>query len=136
MKEQRPDRIVTIARFWHVADADLARTVLATRGITAFLADVNTRTLAPHLAQSVRLQVLQSDARRAIEILNENADHHPQLKAGVPRLPRCPECGSYDVAPRRLGRLLVLAIALLLLIPLLFMKREWRCRACGHRWRT
>ena len=136
MSKRKLDKIVTIARFWHVPDADLARTVLATRGITAFLADVHTRMWAPHLAQSVRLQVAASDAQRAIQILNANADRHPQLKAGVPRLPRCPECGSYDVASRRLGRLVVLALAFLLLIPLLFMKKEWRCEACGHRWKT
>ncbi len=136
MRKKKPDRLVTIARFASVADADLAKTILATSGIEAALADLHSRLLAPHAVRYVRLQVMEPDAKRAIKILQQSSDRHPLLKDNIARLPQCPNCGLYDVSYGPLSRSTAIVSWLLLGFPLLFVKKRWRCSACGHQWRA
>ncbi len=136
MRDEESDRLVTIRRFRNVPDADLARAVLATRGVQAVLADVHARTLIPHLIHEVRLQVMLSDAGRAIEILQQESKEHPSLKGPIARLRQCPDCGSYDVSREPLACALAILCGLLLGLPFLIMKAHWHCHTCDCRWKV
>jgi hypothetical protein len=136
MDKTTQDRLVTIARYWDVADADLAKAILATRGVEAVLADIHSRMMTPHVVREVRLQVWQADAARALEILRAGSEEHTGVRNGLERFPQCPNCTSYDLSRDALPRLTVLASWLLLGFPLLFIKRRWRCRSCGYEWKA
>ena len=127
---------MTIARYWNVADADLARAILAMEGVEAVLADVHSRVMTPHVVREVRLQVLQRDAVKALDILRASSEEHTGLRNGLARLRQCPNCGSYDLTRSALPRLAAVLPWLLFGIPLLFMRRRWRCRSCGHEWKA
>jgi hypothetical protein len=136
MARERPDRLVTIGRFWSVGDADLARALLETESIPAALADVNSRILAPHAVQYVRLQVRAADAPRAVEVLRRRADENGPLQGDIAELPKCPKCASHDLTYGRPSRALAILSWLLLGVPFLLMRRRWRCTACGHAWKA
>ncbi len=134
MRKARPDSLVTIARYWDVADADLAKAILAMEGVDAVLADVHSRAMIP--LPEVRLQVRQVDAPRALEILRAGSEEHTGVSGGLERFPQCPNCASYELTRSALPRLVAVVSWLLLGIPLLFMTRRWRCRSCGHEWKA
>jgi len=136
MRKATADRLVTIARYWDVADADLARAILAMEGVEAVLADVHSRMMTPRVVREVRLQVLQADALKALEILRASSEEHTGLQNGLARLPQCPNCASYNLTRSALPLLAAVVSWLLLGIPLLFMTRRWRCRSCGYQWKA
>lgn len=69
----------------------------------------------------------QSETSRADEYL---AEFLAETLEGV-----CPRCGSTNVKPRELGRVLrVLIVYLLFGAPLPDRRKRFRCRDCGYRW--
>lgn len=134
MQNTSADKLVTIARYGILADADLAKAILAQEGVDAVLADVHSRVMIP--LPEVRLQVLQADALEALDILRASAGDHTGIQSGLARLPQCPNCGSYDLIRPALPRLIAVVSWLLVGIPLLFMARRRRCRSCGHQWKA
>lgn len=64
------DKFVTIARFENYIEADLAKQLLNDSEIKAFVSGENASNLYPGLA--AELQVLQSRAKEALEILESN----------------------------------------------------------------
>jgi hypothetical protein len=136
MSKKRPDRLVTIGRFWTVAGADLAKAILDSDGIPAVLADVHTRLVVPHAVREVRLQVMARDARRAVELLQRRKQQDTSLEGELAELPKCPKCGSLEVKYGQPSRALAILSVLLLFIPLIFTRRRWRCTDCGHMWKA
>ena len=76
------DRLVKIASFWYVAEADLARAVLAAEEIPACLAGACALSWFWHWANAdggVKVLVFGSDAARALRVLSaHDADRPPE----------------------------------------------------------
>ena len=70
------DKLITIADFSQPLQAELSKAKLENEGITCFLTEDATYSLYGYAAGQIKLQIKQSDAARALEILktNENVD--------------------------------------------------------------
>lgn len=78
-----PEGVITIATFPRLEQAVVARTVLESAGIECFLADENmARIVGPYQAAAggIRLQVLDSEAEAALELLRSYAPVGPEQK--------------------------------------------------------
>ena len=101
--------LVTVMMCRNTAEAYGARAKLESEGIGSFIADeyaVGAIGLGVGVLGGIRLQTRESDVERALEILGIEEEEEEL---------RCPGCGSGNVRAPLLGK-------------------EWRCRACGHRW--
>jgi hypothetical protein len=76
-----PEGVTTIATFMRLEQAVVARTVLESAGIECFLADENmARIVGPYQAAAggIRLQVLDSEAEAALELLRTQTPGDPE----------------------------------------------------------
>ena len=105
----RPDSVVFLESFYEPMAANLARTRLEAAGIPCFLSNENLVSMMPlysPITGGVRLHVRQADAQAAFEILHAEPTPRPTgpdvasfaADAPDPVTPRCPRCGSSDVA--------------------------------------
>jgi len=116
-------------------EAHLARSLLESAGIKATVHRFSRyRAIA---GGGFLLKVHPKDLKRARAVLDKidhevDMDEYISSDDGTYR--RCPKCDSANVEVKRLtGEKLWVAI-FLIGIPLLFMKREYTCRKCGHGW--
>lgn len=125
----------TVRSFSSEAEAHLARSVLASSGIEA---SVNRFSRYRAIASGgYQLKVSERDYRRALAILekcDKPVDMDEYVDADDTSYRRCPSCDSVNVAvaPLRSGQFLFALAGLG--IPLIFIKRDWTCRKCGHGW--
>lgn len=141
MRDKDADtRLVTVAAFDHPYRAQFARMRLDAEGIESFLLDENIVTMNPMFAVGVggiKLQVRESDAARAAEILGqkpipeESVVDTPEEESMTPP---CPECNSSNVCFKKTPSFLVFLSLLLLGLPLPFLQKKWICRRCGFSW--
>lgn len=141
------ERLVTVARFVYSADpvseAELARIKLESEGIGCFLAGKNfvgVYWLASLADRGVKLQVRESDAERAKEILSRREEvvidesECGDTSSEAAEV-RCPRCGSEDFTYERFSRgLFYLGIAFLR-FPVPFPRKRHRCNNCGKVWK-
>ncbi len=128
--------LVTIASFNLAAEAHFARGLLEAEGIDAVVIDENLTTLNPLLTGAiggVRLQVRESDAERAMQVLGQ-AEAGQRLEIPMAEIV-CPRCGSSQVYFEKFNRRRSKLMWLFLGIPIPFLKRKWKCRNCGHEWK-
>jgi hypothetical protein len=90
------DRVVTIASFAFTPEAEMAKNLLETEGIPAFLAGELSANLLNNAAGEVQLQVRAQDAQRAVAVLAAaeatlDDDWETQTERGVWT---CPICGT------------------------------------------
>jgi hypothetical protein len=146
-KQPSPDKptpisgdIITIARFSHPQEAHIFSSKLQSAGIPSFVADeyvVTMNWLYSNAIGGVRLQVLKSDAAEARSILGLS-----QSKTAVVEYTGecCPKCGSSDTHYETFSDLTTLLLALCVLMlsvfAFAFLKRRWKCNACGYQWRN
>ena len=122
-------RLVTVGRYRDLPDADIARSVLESAGILAYLQDEHVVRLNWALSEVIggmRLQVEAADVQAAVELLRQPVPEPIAFGDGKKfAQPRCPVCHSGDVSmgqyygvadPRPAGR------------------DVWRCNACGECW--
>ncbi|MHA1600417.1 MAG: hypothetical protein ACTSW2_06300 [Alphaproteobacteria bacterium] len=126
----------TVKAFKNEVEAHAARTKLATVGITATVHRVSRyRAMA---SGGYVLKVRPADFQKAQTLfakLDREIDMDEYVDPDDDAYTRCPECRSVNVKAAPVpGGLQVLAI-LGIGIPLLFIKRDWSCRKCGHTWR-
>ncbi|HEX8657349.1 MAG TPA: DUF2007 domain-containing protein [Hymenobacter sp.] len=104
-----PDSIVFLESYYEPMAANLARTRLEAAGIPCFLSNEQLVSLMPlysPITGGVRLHVRQGDAEAAAEILRTvpvppaTGPDEASFAADAPDpvTPRCPRCGSSDVA--------------------------------------
>lgn len=127
--------LVTIATYSQVYEADLSRAALRAHGIDCFLPDAHSASLNLAYVSAVggvRLQVLEQDAERALELLRLGDDDEDD--GDDEDGPRCPRCGSQYAYLEWSASVIWLSIVLLYL-PLLFLTKRWSCRKCYHCWR-
>ena len=141
------DKLITIANFAYGPDpaslAELARIKLEAEGIPCFLAGKNFIGVYWLLASAdngVKLQVRQSDAERAIEILNtheQTAIDQTEYNDPTPHTPdiSCPKCNCEDVEYENFSRKLFYLSILFLKFPIPFLKKTYKCNNCGHTWK-
>ncbi len=130
--------IVTISTYSYPLEAEIARGKLESEGIWAFVADdymVTMNWLYSTAIGGVKLQVKESDAQRALQILNHNAPIIEDELHEDNDSPRCPRCMSFSIQYQTFEPRLVFLSWLLLSFPLPFVKKKWKCMACGCSWK-
>lgn len=139
----RNESLVKIAEFRDVIMADLTRSKLESEGIKAYIFNDKLVSINWVLSQAVggvRVMVAKDDAERATEILARDdsellaineaaASEKNELNHVV-----CEKCGSDNVI-RTSSQRRAAALSILLTIPLLFWRKRYKCRSCGHSWR-
>lgn len=159
------EKVITIATYGDPIEAHLARSKLLDAGIEALVVDENTQALYGYnnpMFGGAKLQVRESDAQRALEVLGGQVDTlepweqstddafltaEPPAEAPGPDSEQnaeepdvdpeaiCPRCGSAMVHCEKFSLTAVLLSLPLLGIPLQFIKRWWTCEDCGTRWK-
>lgn len=137
------DKLITIANFIEPFQADLARVKLESEGIRCFLAGENfaaTYWLLSGADRGIKLQVRQSEAERALQILSAEEESGlrevsaKSVQSETADL-RCPKCSSENIEYERFSRKAFFLGILFLRFPLVFPKRSNKCRDCGHAWK-
>lgn len=144
----RPDSIVFLESFYEPMAANLARTRLEAADIPCFLSNENLVSLLPlysPVTGGVRLYVRQGDAETALALLRTvpvPLATGPDIAsfaadAPDPMTPRCPRCGSSDVAHGPATRNTYGLWASLLSVLLRFPVRGncYHCFHCGNEFR-
>ena len=81
------------------------------------------------------LKVRNSDFEKAQSILtgfDTEIDMDEYVDSDDKTVRRCPQCNSVNVKPRPLPRKQAMFSLLTFGILLLFLRRDWDCRKCGH----
>jgi hypothetical protein len=131
MKEDSPEKLVTVAAFSLPIEAQLARLRLESHGVECRIDDENIISinwLYSDAIGGVKLKVRESDAERAREVLeSEGEDFSAEgpIEYDMDEGPGCPVCGSTRSMPR--GFLSRFASEFELPV-----KRERECLRCGH----
>jgi hypothetical protein len=129
---------ITIRRYRDLSEAIVARSLLESAGIAAYLRDENLVRLEWQISNfigGIRLQVERADEAAAAEILSQPIPETVPFddQAGFAQ-PLCPRCGSTDITFRGASREVALASLFLLSLPLPLGKETWLCNACDARW--
>ena len=125
--------LVTVARYSLPYEAHIARALLDSEGIPAFVADehtINMQWLYSDALGGVRLQVPEAFAEAAASILNEDREQDLAEEAGE-SAQACPHCGSQDTAFYQIGRRWAFLVFLGLNFPLFPVREGIKCNACG-----
>ena len=131
-------RLKTVAKFWDLPLAELAKMKLESEGIPCFLQDKNIvgiNWLYANAIGGVRLQVSEEHVETAKQILNK--DCSAELAAMEEEFSKqekrdlCEKCNSPNLqivdSTRKIG-----AWFLLFTIPLIFFRKRYQCADCGH----
>jgi hypothetical protein len=130
-------KMVTIRSFRDLPEALIAKGSLDSAGIDSVLVNDNLVRLDwfwSNLMGGVQLQVEPEDADAANEILNQPIpERFDAVGTGDYQQPRCPSCGSLDVAFQELNKPIAYVSAYAGL-PLPVRRQAWRCHACNAEW--
>jgi len=136
MPKSTAEKWVTIATFNFAHEAHLARTRLESQEILANIADEQIVSINWFYAPAVggiKLNVLESDVQRAKEVFAEDSKSEP------PKALQCPKCNSMNIEYQGFWRKTIFLSWVLVtasLIPFLFRKKKWKCKACKFEWKS
>ena len=125
--------LVTVSRYSFPYEAHLARALLESEGIPAFVADehtINMQWLYSDAMGGVRLQVPEDWAQQAWDILSEDREQVLEEQQETDK-DLCPHCGSSDTEYHQIGRRWAFLMFLGLHFPLFPVRHGLRCRSCG-----
>lgn len=133
--DQEPVAGAPVAVGWYLnpIEAHIAKGLLESEGLTAFLDTVNHATTNWPITLAlggIRLFVPPSEAERAAEILRSVEPLEEELGSDA-----CPKCGSSDTVPSEGTWKLSLLSSHVLGIPLPFTRKVRRCSGCGETWK-
>jgi len=137
------DRLITIANFNEPLEAHLAKIKLESAGIKCFLLGENftaTYWWASFADRGVKLQVKETEAKRALEIL-EIKEGHGLEKDGKKDLTvetydlLCPKCHSENIEYEKFSRKAAFLSILFFRFPLPILKKKYKCKNCGYVWK-
>jgi hypothetical protein len=127
--------LVTIRKFRDLPEALLAKGSLESAGIEAVLTDDNVVRLDwfwSNLMGGIKLNVDQENAEAANSILDQPIpENFDVVGVGEYEQPRCPKCQSLDVNFQELDPAAYLS---LMVAPVPFHRKAWRCHACRAQW--
>jgi hypothetical protein len=127
--------LVTIRKFRDLPEALLAKGSLESAGIGAVLTDDNVVRLDwlwSNLMGGIKLNVDRENAEAANSILDQPIpENFDVVGIGEYEQPRCPKCQSLDVNFQELDPAAYLS---LMIAPVPFHRRAWRCHACRAQW--
>ena len=127
--------LVAIRKFRDLPEALLAKGSLESAGIDAVLTDDNVVRLDwfwSNLMGGIKLNVDRENAGAANSILDQPIpENFDVVGVGEYEQPRCPKCQSLDVNFQELDPAAYLS---LMLVPVPFHRRAWRCHACRAQW--
>lgn len=136
-KEPHVPRPVMVGRYRDLPVATVAKSILESAGIEAFLVDDNVIRLDWAISNAlggIKLLVREEDAAAARELLEEHIPDKFEVEGvGEYEQPKCPNCGSKDISLDELDRKIAFP-SLFLRIPIPAVQRGWNCHACGHTW--
>ncbi len=141
------NKLVTIRHFSYgpdpASEAELARIKLEANGIRCFLAGKNFISmywLLSSCCRGIKLQVRESDAEKALEILG--TDTHIDLNEAEdegmkpePINPSCPNCGSNSIEYEGFSKKLFYFGILFFRFPIPFLRKKYKCLSCGEIWK-
>jgi hypothetical protein len=125
--------LVTIARFSYPHEAHVARGLLDSEGIPAFVADEHTiamQWLYSDAIGGVKVQVPEPFVVQAKELLNSDFSQSLVEEQGFDA-PQCPNCKSHEVEFEIKGKKPAFIVFLITHFPLWPFKKVLRCRSCG-----
>jgi hypothetical protein len=147
---KRQSGMEIVARFYHPYEADLARSLLESEGIHAWVFDDQQIRMRWHLAAAlggVKVAVSPVDAARARAVL---AEDRSDLLRDIPeqQLPATPQelcvhCGSSSVSRTRIRvdpsmgqwmQTLAFLLSFGVLVPRRRVRIDHQCEACGRSW--
>lgn len=129
---------VTVRRYRDLSEAIVAKTLLESAGISAWIRDENIARLEwqySNLLGGLRLQVEAGNKAAAEDVLAQSIpesiafDNQESFEQ-----PKCPACGSIDIAYEGASRKAALISVTALSLPLPRGETSWRCHVCGARW--
>jgi hypothetical protein len=146
-------RLVTVATYGNLIEAQLAKSALEAAGIRSLIVGEHTAGNFHHHVTAIPLSVDEDDAEAAEQIVNAmiGIAHAERLEAEEPP-PRCERCGSPDIEQRKKLPAFALFVALtfglgaaldntlaafyvFLAGCVVFLAAgSWRCRHCGNTW--
>jgi hypothetical protein len=129
--------LIMVRRFRDIPEALLAKGKLESMGIECVLGDDNMVRMdwfLSNLLGGVKLLVDAEDFTQAAKILNEPIPEELNIEGVVEYVqPRCPECGSLDIAFGELNKPVSYTTAWLG-VPMPLACDNWQCHVCGHQW--
>lgn len=152
-RRRMPGRLVTVATYRNLMEAQLAKSALEAAGIRALIVGEHTAGNFHELMKSIPLAVNEADAEAAEQIVNAmiGIAHAERLAIDEP-LQRCERCGSPDAEHRNKLPAFALFAALtfgigyavdntvaafyvvLAGVVVFLAAGSWRCRQCGNTW--
>ena len=124
--------MITLTTVTYLHEADMLCVKLGAVGIKTFIPDQNTTSVQPFYSNAIggiRVQIDENDLTRCAKILK---DELPQTNRGMFE---CPKCKSDSVTYEKISKRFAFFSLFLIGIPLLWLKREYTCNLCGHKWR-
>ena len=125
--------LVTVSRYSFPYEAHLARALLESEGIPAFVADehtINMQWLYSDAMGGVRLQVPEDWAQQAWDVLAEDREQVLEEQQESDK-DLCSHCGSTDTEYHQIGRRWAFLVFLSIHFPLFPVRHGLRCRTCG-----
>lgn len=136
-QERQPSKPVIVGRYRDLSIASVAKSILDSAGIEAFLADdsvIRMDWLYSNALGGIKLFVRDEDAADARELLEGQAPEKFEVEGvGEYEQPKCPNCGSLNVSFEELDRKIA-HTGLLISLPIPSVKHGWNCHECGHSW--
>lgn len=126
--------LTTIATYSFPYEAQIARAMLDSECIPAFIADeqtINMQWLYSNAMGGVRLQVPEIFVQQAIELLAEDFSEVVELEQGND-VTSCSACGGTNMEPYQKGKRWAFLIFIGLNFPLFPVKNTLRCQECGY----
>ncbi|WP_067867110.1 putative signal transducing protein [Neptuniibacter marinus] len=126
--------LVTAARYSFPHEAELARSSLEAKGITAFVADahtINMQWLYSNALGGVRVQVYKRNLEAAQAILNTDYSSCVESEVDCDEEPKCSKCGGV-LEPYTKGKRPAFVVFILFGFPLFFYQHGLRCTHCGY----
>jgi Putative prokaryotic signal transducing protein len=129
---------ITIRRYRDLSEAIVARSLLESAGIPAYLRDENLVRLEWQISNfvgGIRLQVEQDDEATAAELLSQPIPDSVSFDEQTEFVqPLCPRCGSKDITFQGPARGAALASLYFFSLPLPLGRETWLCNVCDARW--
>ena len=127
---------VMLRRYRDLSEAMMAKSALESAGVESYFVDENIVRMDwfwSNLLGGVKIYVHSTDVSAAEQILNEAPPERFEVEGlGMYERPKCPQCGSMEIAFEELSP--VAYASTYLFVPSPLHRKGWLCHACGHHW--